>query len=46
MEILGMVTLKINDGDYGRINIVMDHKDNKGVQFQVGIYYYNAIING
>ncbi|XP_019851522.1 PREDICTED: coatomer subunit delta-like isoform X1 [Amphimedon queenslandica] len=35
MEILGMITLKISDGEYGRINIGIKHdEEQRGVQFQ------------
>ena len=38
MEILGMITLKISDGEYGRINIGIKHnEEQRGVQFQVNL---------
>lgn len=35
MEILGMVTLRISDGEFGQITIALDHKEERGIQFQV-----------
>lgn len=35
MEILGMVTLRISDGEFGQIMIALDHKEERGIQFQV-----------
>lgn len=36
MEILGMVKVKVNDEQYGRIKVQMINNDKKGTQLQVG----------
>ena len=35
MEVLGMMTLKINEGGYGRINLSIANNEDRTVQFQV-----------
>ena len=35
MEVLGMITLKITDQEFNRIQITIDSKEERGVQFQV-----------
>lgn len=37
MEILGMVTLRVTDEKNGRIRLVVNNNDNKGLQLQVRI---------
>ena len=37
MEVLGMVTLKVTDGDCTRIQIAIDNQEDRGVQFQVSL---------
>ncbi|XP_034025434.1 coatomer subunit delta-like [Thalassophryne amazonica] len=34
MEVLGMVTLRVTDDKYGRIRLLVNNNDNKGLQFQ------------
>lgn len=36
MEVLGMVTLRVTDEKNGRIRLVINNSDNKGLQLQVG----------
>ncbi len=36
MEVLGMVTLRVTDGKNGRIRLIINNHDNKGLQLQVG----------
>ena len=40
MEILGMVKVKVNDEQYGRIKVQMINNDKKGTQLQVNINKY------
>jgi hypothetical protein len=35
MEIIGMVKVKVNDEQYGRIKVLMINNDKKGTQLQV-----------
>lgn len=37
MEILGMVTLRVTDDKNGRIRLIINNNDNKGLQLQVGV---------
>lgn len=37
MEVLGMVTLRVTDDKHGRIHLVINNNDNKGVQLQVDL---------
>lgn len=37
MEVLGMVTLRVTDDKYGRIRMIVNNNDNKGLQLQVGL---------
>ena len=39
MEILGMIMLRITDQEFSKIRVLMDNKDQRGLQFQVYIYY-------
>lgn len=36
MEVLGMVTLRVTDDKNGRIRLIINNNDNKGLQLQVG----------
>lgn len=36
MEVLGMVTLRVTDDKNGRIRLIVNNNDNKGLQLQVG----------
>lgn len=36
MEVLGMVTLRVMDDKNGRIRLIINNNDNKGLQLQVG----------
>ena len=36
MELLGMVTLRVTDDKNGRIRLILNNNDNKGLQLQVG----------
>lgn len=37
MEVLGMVTLRVTDDKNGRIRLIINNNDNKGLQLQVGL---------
>lgn len=37
MEVLGMVTLRVTDDKYGRIRLIINNNDGKGLQLQVGL---------
>ena len=37
MEVLGMVTLRVSDDKNGRIRLIINNGDNKGLQLQVGL---------
>ena len=39
MEVLGIMTLKINEGGYGRINLSIANNEDRNVQFQVVCSY-------
>lgn len=42
MEVIGMVTLRVTDDKNGRIRLIINNNDNKGLQLQVGpIYTYS-----
>lgn len=36
MEVLGMLTLRVADEKSGRIRLIINNNDNKGLQLQVG----------
>lgn len=36
MEVLGMVTLRVTDDKNGRIRLIINNNDSKGLQLQVG----------
>ena len=36
MEVIGMVTLRVTDEKNGRIRLIINNNDNKGLQLQVG----------
>lgn len=36
MEVLGMVTLRVADDKNGRIRLIINNSDSKGLQLQVG----------
>lgn len=35
MEVLGMITLRVTDDKHGRIRLIVNNNDNKGLQLQV-----------
>ena len=39
MELLGMVMLRITDQEFSKIRVLVDNKDQRGLQFQVYTYY-------
>lgn len=39
MEVLGMVTLRVTDDKNGRIRLIINNNDSKGLQLQVGLLH-------
>lgn len=39
MEVLGMVTLRVTDDKNGRIRLIINNNDNKGLQLQVPLLH-------
>lgn len=43
MEVLGMVTLRVSDDKNGRIRLIINNNDGKGLQLQVGLPHIATI---
>lgn len=43
MEVLGMVTLRVTDDKNGRIRLIINNNDNKGLQLQVHSRHFYQI---
>lgn len=43
MEVLGMVTLRVMDDKNGRIRLIINNNDNKGLQLQVPATHFFSL---